>query len=88
LLLARGLGSLVHRSLAIVLAGGIVTSEVFDASTLRPRGPDLTIWLLRLVLETKPEDVDLEVVFELVAQFVTDVCGWDRGLPVSRSAPD
>jgi hypothetical protein len=36
-----------------------------------------TIWLLRLALDSKPEGVDLEVVFELVAQLVTDVRGWD-----------
>lgn len=43
---------------------------------LRPCDPDATISLLRLVLAEKPEDVDLELVFELVAQLVTDLRGW------------
>ena len=43
---------------------------------LQPCDPDTTIWLLRLALHEKPEDVDLEVVFELVAQLVTDLRGW------------
>jgi hypothetical protein len=33
------------------------------------------MWLLRLALTEKPEDVDLELVFELVAQLVTDLRG-------------
>jgi hypothetical protein len=43
---------------------------------LRPCDPDVTIWLLRPALTPKPEDVDLELVFELVAQLVTDLRGW------------
>ena len=43
---------------------------------LRPCDPDATIWLLRLALTEKPEDVDLELVFKLVAQLVTDLRGW------------
>ena len=43
---------------------------------LQPCDPDVTIWLLRHALHGKPEDVDLEVVFELVAQLVTDLRGW------------
>lgn len=42
---------------------------------LRPCDPDATIQLLRLTLTEKPEDVDLELVFELVAQLVTDLGG-------------
>jgi hypothetical protein len=38
--------------------------------------PDATIWLLRLAVAEKPEDVDLELVFALVAQLVTDLRGW------------
>jgi hypothetical protein len=43
---------------------------------LRPCNPDATIQLLRLVLTSKPEDVELELVFDLVAQLVTDLRGW------------
>jgi hypothetical protein len=43
---------------------------------LRPCDPDATIELLRLALARKPEDVKLELVFDLVAQLVTDVRGW------------
>jgi hypothetical protein len=44
-----------------------------DASTC---DPEVTIGLLRMALTPKPEDVDLELVFELVAQLVTDLRGW------------
>jgi hypothetical protein len=53
---------------------GRVASEVLPM--LRPCDPDATISLLRLALTEKPEDVDLELVFELVAQLVTDLRGW------------
>lgn len=43
---------------------------------LQPCDPDATICLLRHALHEKPEDVDLEAVFELVAQLVTDLRGW------------
>jgi hypothetical protein len=49
---------------------------VGGATVLQPCDPDATIWLLRQALLEKPEDVDLEVVFELVAQLVTDLRGW------------
>jgi hypothetical protein len=38
--------------------------------------PETTIAFLRLALEKKPEDVDLDFVIELVADLVTDVRGW------------
>jgi hypothetical protein len=44
---------------------------------LRPCDPDATIQLLRLALSPKPEDVKLELVFDLLAQLVTDLRGWD-----------
>jgi hypothetical protein len=43
---------------------------------LRPCDPAATLWLLRLALEGSPDEVDLPLVFELVAQLVTDVRGW------------
>ena len=43
---------------------------------LEPCDPDTTIWLLRHALEKRPEDVNLELVFELVVQLVTDLRGW------------
>ena len=43
---------------------------------LQPCDPDATIWLHRQALVEKPEEVDLEVVFELVTQLVTDLRGW------------
>jgi hypothetical protein len=43
---------------------------------LRPCDPDATLWLLRYALDRSPEDVDLSLVFELVAQLVTDLRGW------------
>ena len=49
---------------------------VGGATLLQPCDPDATIGLLRHALHEKPEDVDLEVVFELVAQLVTDLRGW------------
>ena len=52
----------------MVVAGG--------ATVLQPCDPDATLWLLRHVLDVKPEDADLEIVFELVAQLVTDLRGW------------
>ena len=41
-----------------------------------PCDPDATSWLLRHALNCHPEDVDLDVVFELVAQLVTDLRAW------------
>ena len=38
--------------------------------------PDATIWMLRHALHEKPEDAKLGLVFELVAQLVTDLRGW------------
>jgi hypothetical protein len=43
---------------------------------LRPCDPDATIELLRFALSHKPEDVKLGLVFDLVAQLVTDLRGW------------
>ena len=45
-------------------------------SMLQPCDPDATMWLLRHALDANPEDVDLELVFELVAQLVTDLRAW------------
>jgi hypothetical protein len=59
-------------SLAIVSAGGILASKV-----VRCCDRDSTIWLLRLALESKPDDMDLEVVFELAARLLIDVRGGD-----------
>lgn len=53
---------------------GRVASEV--SAMLQPCDPDATMWLLRLALTEKPEDVDLGLVFELVAQLVTDLRAW------------
>ena len=50
---------------------------------LQPCDPDATIWLLRHALHEKPEDVDLEIVFELMAQLVTDLRRWS--LPTDSS---
>ena len=43
---------------------------------LQPCDPDTTISLLRFILRRRPEDVDLEVLFDLVAQLVTDLQAW------------
>ena len=43
---------------------------------LEPCDPDATIWLLRHALNERPEDVNLGLVFELIAQLVTDLRGW------------
>lgn len=43
---------------------------------LQPCDPDVTIPLLRHALNGRPEEADLELVFELVAQLVTDLQGW------------
>ncbi|MEX2550781.1 MAG: hypothetical protein WD638_11170, partial [Nitriliruptoraceae bacterium] len=43
---------------------------------LQPCDPDITILLLRHALNRRPEEVDLELFFELVAQLVTDLQGW------------
>jgi hypothetical protein len=43
---------------------------------LRPCDPDVTVQLLRFALARKPEEVELELVFDLVAQLVTDLRGW------------
>jgi hypothetical protein len=55
-----------------------VASEVVPV--LRPCDPDAAIELLRLALAERPEDVDLELVFELAAQLVTDLRGLDHGV--------
>ena len=46
---------------------------------LEPCDPNATIWLLRRALDESPEDVNLDHVFDLVAQLVTDFQG--RSLP-------
>ena len=51
-----------------VLLGGV--------PMLQPCDPDATISLLRHVLSSRPEDVNLEAVFDLVAQLVTDLQAW------------
>ena len=43
---------------------------------LQPCDPDATMWLLRHALAANPEEVDLELVIELVAQLVTDLRAW------------
>jgi hypothetical protein len=43
---------------------------------LQPCDPDTTISLLRYALNCRPKEVDLELVFELVAQLVTDLQAW------------
>jgi hypothetical protein len=43
---------------------------------LRPCDPDVAIQLLRLALSRRPEDGELELVFNLVAQLVTDLRVW------------
>ncbi len=43
---------------------------------LQPCDPEITIQLLRHALNGRPEEVSLELVFELVAQLVTDLKGW------------
>lgn len=43
---------------------------------LQPSDPERTILLLRHVLSSGREDVNLEVVFDLVAQLVTDLQAW------------
>ncbi len=43
---------------------------------LQPCGPDTTILPLRHALSCRPEDVDLEGLFDLVAQLVTDLQTW------------
>jgi hypothetical protein len=40
--------------------------------------PETTIAFLRLALEQKAEDVDLDFVIELVADLVTDVRGMEE----------
>lgn len=53
---------------------------------LQPCDPDATIWLLRQAFHEKPEDVDLEVAVELVAQLVADLRGWS--LPTDPGCPN
>ena len=43
---------------------------------LRPCDPDAAMWLLRHAHAANPEDVSLELVFELAAQLVTDLRAW------------
>ena len=43
---------------------------------LQPCNPDSTMFLLRHVLAANPEDVDLGLIIELVAQLVTDLRAW------------
>ena len=45
---------------------------------LQPCDPDTTILLLRQALTRRPEDVNLDAVFDLVAQLVTDLQAWPR----------
>jgi hypothetical protein len=80
MLVARILRLFVHRSVMSTVAGDRVRRRhpcIGGGSMLRACDLGSTIWLLRLALDSKPEGVDLEVVFELVAQLVTDVRGWD-----------
>ena len=57
-----------RESCGTVLFGGV--------PMLQPCDPDTTISLLRHVLSSRPEDVNLELVFDLVAQLVTDLHAW------------
>ena len=43
---------------------------------LQPCDPDTTILLLRHALSRQPEEVNLDAVFDLVAQLVTDLQAW------------
>ena len=43
---------------------------------LQPCDPDTTIALLRHALSSRPDDVDLQLVIDLVAQLVTDPMAW------------
>ena len=43
---------------------------------LQPCDPDITIQLMRHALNGRPEEVDLDIVCELVAQLVADLQGW------------
>ena len=52
----------------MVLVGGVPMCQ--------PCNPDTTILLLRHALRFRPEDVNLEAVFDLVAQLVTDLHAW------------
>jgi hypothetical protein len=52
---------------------GCGTVPVGGAPMLQPCDPDLTISLLRYALDCQPQEVDLECVFELVAQLVTEL---------------
>jgi hypothetical protein len=55
---------------------GTVGHHLGGVPMLRPCDPDVTIELLRFALSRKPEDVELGLVFDLVAQLVTDLRGW------------
>lgn len=52
------------------------TVRVGCVPMLQPCGPDTTISLLRHILSCRPEDVDLELLFDLVAQLVADLQAW------------
>lgn len=51
-------------------------SRVEVLEMLQPCDPDVTVQLVRRALNGEPDDVDLELVFELVAQLVADLRGW------------
>lgn len=42
----------------------------------QPWDPDATIWLSRHDPNCRPEDADLDLVFGLVAQLITDLHAW------------
>ena len=62
--LLKGIG-VPRASWGIVLVGGL--------PMLQPCDPDATILPLRHALSRRPEDVELDAVFDLVAQLVTDL---------------
>ena len=47
---------------------------------LQPCDADTTILLRHALPGCRPEDVDLEILFDLVAQLVTDVRAWPHEL--------
>jgi len=47
---------------------------------LQPCDPDTTILLPRYALSRRPEEVNLEAVFDLVAQLVTNLQAWPHEL--------
>ena len=77
--MASGRGeALIHSSLESIEApcarSGMV--PVGSLPMLQPCDPDTTILLLRHALSRRPEDVNLDAVFDLVAQLVIDLQAW------------